>query len=436
MEEWKEYKLGEVVRIINGRAYSQYELLEAGKYKIVRVGNLSGGDRWFYSNMELLKEKYCEKGDLLYAWACNFGPYIWKDDKTIFHYHIWKLIEDKNVVDKLFLYYYLMYLTPYWLGNVNGSVMVHITKGTMEKFLITLPCLITQRRIASILKSLDDKIEVNKQINDNFYYQKFLEIIMIWMITSIINDNLEQQAQAIFKSWFVDFEPFKDGEFVDSELGRIPKGWKVGTYDEMIQEAISGDWGKEKSEGNYTHKVACIRGCDFQDIKNGLRGNTPERFILEKNYQKKHFKDKDILVEISGGTATVSTGRVCPVSQQLIDKFENDIVCTNFCRLIRPKSEYGTYLYYSWLYKYNNKVMFSYENGTSGIKNFRIKDFTALEPVVIPPVEEIFKFQIITDKILQQMQSSGIESQNLASLRDTLLPKLMSGELKVSEINM
>ena len=256
---------------------------------------------------------------------------------------------------------------------------------------------------------------------------------MIWMISSIINDNLEQQAQALFKSWFVDFEPFKDGEFVDSELGRIPKGWKVGKYDEMIQETILGDWGKEKTEGNYTHKVACIRGCDFQDIKNGLRGDTPERFILEKNYQKKHFKDKDILVEISGGTATVSTGRVCPVSQQLIDKFENDIVCTNFCRLIRPKSEYGTYLYYSWLYKYNNKVMFSYENGTSGIKNFRIKDFTALEPVVIPPVEEIFKFQIITDKILQQMQSSGIESQNLASLRDTLLPKLMSGELQINK---
>ena len=94
MEEWKEYRLGDVVRLINGRAYLQHELFDDGKYRIVRVGNLSGGDRWFFSNMELSEEKYCEKGDLLYAWSCNFGPYIWKGDKTIYHYHIWKLVED------------------------------------------------------------------------------------------------------------------------------------------------------------------------------------------------------------------------------------------------------------------------------------------------------------------------------------------------------
>jgi type I restriction enzyme S subunit len=233
----------------------------------------------------------------------------------------------------------------------------------------------------------------------------------------------------------VDFEPFKECEFVESELGMIPKGWRVGHYDEIIETTISGDWGKEKLEGNYTHKVACIRGCDFQDIKNGLRGKTPERFILEKNYQNKHFCDKDILVEISGGTATVSTGRVCPVSQQLIDNYSGDIVCTNFCRVIRPLGGYGAFLYYSWLYKYNNKVMFGYENGTSGIKNFRIKDFTALEPVVIPSVRVISKFESLIDIILKQMQTRGAESRRLASLRDTLLPRLMSGEIRVDEIN-
>lgn len=179
MDEWKKYKLGDVVQLINGRAYSQHELFDEGKYKIVRVGNLSGGDRWFYSDMELSEEKYCEEGDLLYAWACNFGPYIWKGNKTIYHYHIWKLIEDKDFVDKLFLFHYLKFLTPYWLGNVHGSVMVHITKGTMEKFIISLPPLTIQKRIAAILQSLDDKIEVNKRIND----------------------NLEQQGQALFEEY-------------------------------------------------------------------------------------------------------------------------------------------------------------------------------------------------------------------------------------------
>ena len=413
MEEWKEYKLGEICEVINGRAYKQEELLDGGKYRVLRVGNIFQGNNWYYSDMELPEDKYCNKGDLLYAWSCGFAPYIWEGEKTIYHYHIWKLVENQNIVNRIFLYYYLIENTKRFLGGTHGSVMLHLTKREMEEQTVKLPSLSIQQHIASILKSLDDKIEVNRKINE----------------------NLEQQAQALFKSWLVDFEPFKDAEFVESELGMIPKGWRVGKYDDIIESTISGDWGKENPEGNYTHKVACIRGCDFQDIKNGLRGKTPERYILEKNFQTKHFKDKDILVEISGGTATVSTGRVCPVSQLLIDKFNADIVCTNFCRLVRPKSKYGAYLYYSWLYKYNNKVMFGYENGTSGIKNFRIKDFTALEPVVIPSEEALLSFQSMIDKLQMKLQMNGFESQKLATLRDTLLPKLMSGELKVNEVN-
>ena len=90
----------------------------------------------------------------------------------------------------------------------------------------------------------------------------------------------------------------------------IPEGWKVGRYDGIIVGTIAGGWGKEKSGGNYLYEVTCIRGCDFQDIKNGLRGNAPTRFILEKNFKNKRFVSNDILVEISGGTQTISTGRV------------------------------------------------------------------------------------------------------------------------------
>ena len=81
------------------------------------------------------------------------------------------------------------------------------------------------------------------------------------------NGNLEQQAQALFKAWFVDFEPFKDGKFVDSELGRIPEGWKVGRFNNIIESTLSGDWGKERQEGNYIKKVFCLRGADIPDVK-------------------------------------------------------------------------------------------------------------------------------------------------------------------------
>lgn len=411
--EWKECQIQDVCRLINGRAYSNDEMLEHGKYKIVRVGNLSGGNStWFYSDLELPEDKYCHNGDLLFAWACTFGPHIWKEDNTIFHYHIWKIVEDKDVVDRRFFYYYLKYATGGFLGALNGSVMVHITKSSMEKMNIRIPKnLEDQRRIASVLSSLDRKIELNNKINA----------------------DLEEMAQAIFKNWFVDFEPFKDGKFVDSELGMIPEGWKVGSYSEIIESLISGDWGKENPQGNYTHEVACVRGCDFQDINNGVRGKTPQRYILEKNYQAKHLKDKDILVEISGGTATVSTGRTSLVTEELLKKYNHDIVCTNFCKVLRPLSQFSSYVYYSWKYKYDNDIMFGYENGTSGIKNFAIKDFIEKEPVLIPKEQDIVEFQKIIDNLQKQKQIKGTENTTLSLLRDTLLPRLMSGELEVPE---
>ena len=364
-------------------------------------------------------EKYLLKpNDIVFARTGNSTRrsyfYDGSDGELVYAGFLIKFSLDSTKVNPRILKYYT-HSKPYydWVQSFGtGSTRGNINAKTYGNMPIKLPPRDIQDNIVAILKSLDDKIENNRRINE----------------------NLEQQAQALFKSWFVDFEPFKDQPFVESELGMIPQGWRVGRYEVIIDSTISGDWGKEKAEGNYTHKVACIRGCDFQDIKNGLRGKTPERYILEKNYQTKHFKDKDILVEISGGTATVSTGRVCPVSQLLIDKYNKDIVCTNFCRLVRPIALYGAYLYYSWLYKYNNKVMFGYENGTSGIKNFRIKDFISLEPVIIPSEEILIRFQTYIDQLQIKLQMNGSEIQKLAELRDTLLPRLMSGELKVNDV--
>lgn len=155
-------KLKDIATFINGRAYLMPELQNAGKYRIVRVGNFSGKDEWFYSDMELDPEKYCEKGDLLYKWACNFGPEIWKEEKAIYHYHIWKVIPDESKVNKFYLYYKLAVMTPYWLASTNGSTMVHITKEIMEDKIIELPNIDTQNKIAEILTRLDAQIERNE----------------------------------------------------------------------------------------------------------------------------------------------------------------------------------------------------------------------------------------------------------------------------------
>ena len=403
MEEWKEYKLGDVCsRLRSGKGIKADSVFNSGKYPVIGGNGVRG-----YADVP----NFEGQAAIIGRQGAYCGNVRFFEGEAYMTEHAIVAVGNE-LADTRFL---ACLLSLMHLGNLSAqSAQPGISVQTLSKQPIRLPSISYQKKVSAIIKSLDDKIEVNRRIND----------------------NLEQQAQALFRSWFVDFEPFRDQPFVESELGMIPEGWRVGRYEEIIEMTISGDWGKEKREGKYVHKVACIRGCDFQDIKNGLRGNTPERYILEKNYQSKHFHHNDVLVEISGGTQTVSTGRVCPVSQLLIDKFNADIVCTNFCRVIRPIAAYAAYLYYSWLYKYNGKVMFGYENGTSGIKNFRIKDFISVEPVVIPPADLLGKFQQFVDSVQLQIQTRGSESSRLASLRDTLLPRLMSGELKVSETNM
>ena len=442
MEEWKEYKLEEVCKSIADGDHMPPPKSDKG-IPFVTISNIVD-NRLDFSNTHFVPQSYYDGlddkrrphvGDTIYSVVGTFGKpvYVKEEKPFVFQRHIAILRPDESKIVPQFLFYSLLSPQFYRKADVMaiGAVQRTISLTSLRNATIQLPSLEIQSKIVDMLSSLDAKIEVNRQINDNFVIDSFCQILLIWMLTTLINDNLEQQVQALFKSWFVDFEPFRDQSFIESEMGGIPQGWKIGRYEDIIETTISGDWGKEKSEGNYVHKVACIRGCDFQDIKNGLRGNTPERYILEKNYQSKHFRHNDVLVEISGGTQTVSTGRVCPVSQMLIDKFNKDIVCTNFCRVVRPKTEYAVYLYYSWLYKYNNKVMFGYENGTSGIKNFRIKDFISIEPVVIPPIDVLGKFQQFVDSVQLQIQTRGSESSHLVSLRDTLLPRLMSGELKV-----
>ncbi len=192
------------------------------------------------------------------------------------------------------------------------------------------------------------------------------------------NKVLEEMAQAIFKQWFIDFEfpnengeSYKSsgGEMVDSELGEIPKGWNVGIINDLVECTISGDWGKEKAEGNYTQQVVCIRGADIPEVSKGTSGNAPHRFILSKNCLKKSLSSNELIVEISGGSPTQSTGRSALITTDFMDAYPVPIICTNFCRAIRLKNPiYSHFTNMLWKYLYLKDVFFGYENGTTGIK--------------------------------------------------------------------
>lgn len=238
----------------------------------------------------------------------------------------------------------------------------------------------------------------------------------------MLNDNLQQQAQALFKAWFVDN--------CDSP------NWGIGCFSDYIEAVRSGDWGKELPNGSYTEQVFCIRGADIPDIKNGNKGKMPTRYIQSKNLSSKKLSDGDIIVEISGGSPTQSTGRIAPIHDALINRYNGDMICTNFCKAITPKLHTSAFVYYYWQYLYDKGVLFSYENGTTGIKNLDIMRFIESEQILTPPMSLIEKFDAICRKSFDCIAQNGLESERLTALRDTLLPKLMSGEIDVSDVDI
>lgn len=164
---WEVKKLIEVSTLINGRAYKQNELLSEGKYKVLRVGNFFTNSNFYYSNLELEDEKYCYKGDLLFAWSASFGAFIWDEDKTIFHYHIWRVLFDKTRLDIHYYQYLLNTMTSFFMNDVHGIGMVHLTKSGMEQYELPLPPLPLQRLFAQRIEQIErEKSEVQKSIQD------------------------------------------------------------------------------------------------------------------------------------------------------------------------------------------------------------------------------------------------------------------------------
>ena len=147
---WNIQRLKFGMNLINGRAYLQPELLSEGKYRILRVGNFFTNDSWYYSDMELEDNKYCSKGDLLYAWSASIGPYIWNEEKVIFHYHIWK-VDLSGKMDKKYSYYLLGVITKVKLNDMHGSAMQHLTMENMNNSDIIVPPLAEQEAIAAWL---------------------------------------------------------------------------------------------------------------------------------------------------------------------------------------------------------------------------------------------------------------------------------------------
>jgi type I restriction enzyme S subunit len=309
-------------------------------------------------------------------------------------------------LDRDFLYYYL--LSEDGQNAIKaatvGAVQAKLPLKNIQSLLIPVVPLYEQQAIAATLSALDARIAENRKINH----------------------HLEQMAQAIFKSWLVDFEPFG---------GVMPDDWREGSFSEVISTTLGGDWGKDAPTGNNTQEVYCIRGADIPDVNVGNKGKMPTRFILPKNYVSKRLAVGDIVVEISGGSPTQSTGRCALITQSLLDRYDRGMVCTNFCRAVKPSDGYSAFVYFYWKYLYDQRVMFSYENGTTGIKNLDITGFLENEPIIIPPIGVVAQFTEAVEIFIDTIFANGLENEGLATTRDALLPRLMSGDLSVADLS-
>lgn len=412
MEEWKEYRLGEICTKIGSGATPKggKEAYLGGNTSLIRSQNVLdfsfSWDGLAYINDEQatkLNGVEIESGDVLLnitgdsvARACIVPESVLP---ARINQHVSIVRGDATIVFNDYILYFLQFKKPYLLSlSQGGATRNALTKGMIEDLLIPLPPLSKQAEIVHVLKSFDDKIELNRTINA----------------------NLEAQAQALFKSWFVDFEPFKDQPFVESELGMIPEGWRVCEAQEVFNINIGKtpprkepEWFTESKEDNIWVSIADMGNCGvfISDSSEYLTDDAIKRFnvqMIEKDSILLSFK--------------LTVGRVAIAATRMTT---NEAIA----RFLLPDKSYREFLYlYLKQYKYGN--LGSTSSIATAVNSKTIKGMKLL----IPDFAVIERFSRNTKPLFEEIGNTQSESRRLASLRDTLLPRLMSGELKVNEV--
>lgn len=297
-------------------------------------------------------------------------------------------VTSNNVLPR-FLYYYLtedskvcQYQT---IAETSQSTFPSFNKDVIENLDFPDISLQVQQHIVDILGTLDEKIENNQE--------KITLLLKNLRLQFIVRFTKQELTKSTALSYFV-------------------------------TETIGGDWGKETAQGNYSEKVVCLRGADIPEIASGKNGDPPTRYILPKNLLTKQLAPWEIIIEISGGSPTQSTGRCALITSEMLSNYSTPIICTNFCRAIRCKNlQFAAYVYSLLLAMYNNNLFFNYENGTTGIKNLDLSSILEKEYVYLPSEDELESFYRFTSKTYKQIEQLKAENNKLNELKQLYLKK-------------
>ena len=397
MGEWKTYRLGEICTT-KGAQYSISEhwpiiqYLDTGNITYNKINDIQsiiiGKD-----TLPSRARKKVKKDDIIFSCVrpnqCHFGILTNPPDNLLVSTGFAVISVDKKFAVPHYVYYYITqdHIINYLqnIGEQAVSTYPTIKVSDIENLKITLPPLEEQQRIAGILGSLDDKIELNRRINA----------------------NLEAQAQALFRSWFVDFEPFRDGPFVDSELGKIPQGWEIGTLSEIADitmgQSPKGSSYNEEGNGIIFYQGRAEFGNRFPSIR--LYTTEPTR-IAEIN---------SVLLSVRAPVGDINIAKnTCCIGRGLA----------------AIKSKHGCNSFILYLLQSLKPLLEQYNGEGTVFGCINRKEIEGL-PIIIPKESVINEFEEIVEKIDSEIKNLTIEQENLSALRDTLLPKLMAGEIKI-----
>ena len=347
------------------------------------------------------------RGDVIVTHRGTLGqiayiPYDSKYERYVISQSQFRFSCKKELVNIVFLVYYFHSREGQFklLSNASqvGVPALARPTSTFKEIYIKLPPIEEQKRIAGVLSSLDDKIDLlNRE-----------------------NVTLEALAETLFRHYFIE---------------NPDPTWKEGKLGDYVNETIGGEWGKETPEEDYNMPVRCLRGADVADLNDGLAKRTPLRYIKHSKYDKIEPHSGDIILEISGGTDTCSTGRVAYINEDVKRLFDYPIVFSNFCRLLRVKEDYTYFVYCYFRHLHKQGEFFNLENGSSGIHNLNYKAALYDDLGWPVPTDEklVIEFGENVKPYFDKINTNKKQILSLSAQRDTMLPRLMSGEVKVCE---
>lgn len=424
--KWKCYKLDQLGLVGRGRSRHRPRnepSLYGGKYPFYQTGDIKGSNLYLseysqtYNEKGLAQSKIWDAGTLCITIAANIAETAILSISGCFPDSVIGFIPYKEKSDVRFIKYYIDLIKLDMQQISHGTTQDNLSLEKLLSFDFIVPDIEEQRKIAAILSAYDDLIENNT---------RRIKI-------------LEEMAQNLYREWFVKFRfpGHEHARFVDSPLGRIPEGWEIVPFSDLVESSLGGGWGSDEPNEKENLPVYIIRGTDFSDITSGATLRAPKRYIAMSSLNKRKLHKGDLLVENSVNAKSRCVGSTLIITDGILKRFSESVIAASFCKVYRfkqPELAPLAHLHMSYLHQ-EDKMPFYQNIATNGIGNFQSKRFLSSEHLIIPQDSKLRQEML---SLLYDLTNSNLSDaiSTLRTTRDLLLPKLISGEVDVSDLDI